>query len=155
MIKYLFIWWSHICSVLNGRVALNMHSASFALNKVLGLWKDKVTVYLFLLTEGIFFLFWTRSDETGIEVFISQNPEAVFNYPAQTSGIEINFIKQTVNIRRSNDVKHFLAHNVTFENLKPSFSQLTQLALSEISTLASFLCEWGQTAGKYLRLPLV
>ena len=38
----------------------------------------------------------------------------------------------------THDVKHFLVHNVTFENLKPLFSQLT----------------WQQMTGVFLKSPL-
>lgn len=62
MIKYLFIWWSHICSVLNGRVALHMHSASFALNKVLSLWKTTkwLCVLISLDRRHVFYFEWAQ-----------------------------------------------------------------------------------------------
>ena len=66
--------------------------------------------------------------------------------------------KQTVNIGRSYDVKHFLAHNVTLQNLKPSFYPLTRqhitgvfrnlhfcLSFSKLSfsvIKTAFSCKW-------------
>jgi len=43
-------------------------------------------------------------------------------------------------------VKHFLAHNLTFENLKPHFSQLKQQHITGvIRNLRYLLARWHRT----------
>ena len=42
------------------------------------------------------------------------------------------FVRVAKPIGCTHDVKHFLAHNVMFENLKPRFSQLTQQHITSV-----------------------